>query len=373
MHPLMIKAKDQRKEQLKDIRDAKKLFIWGNGSYSHTIKAYLESEIGYTGEILTLLDDEYCRPDDSEVVPLSQILDSGGIEAPVVFGFYNYIEVQRKKEKFAHAFPNMIDIHFTVVNGKRLEWDPTSAKARIIEYQFTYDLLMDEQSRQVMQLYLNAATAGEFHELFTHSYEAPAFFNRITEGLQVDTLIDCGAYDGDSIHDFVMSHPEYSHIIAVEPDSLNVEKLHCRETRERFHNLSIVSKGLGSEIGEYRFRLSGASNSCFDADGESVVPITTLDAITETLFTQKIPGRLFVKMDIEGSELDALKGARQLIRSYTPILAVCVYHREEDLIEIPKLIDETAGKNSYDYHLGFHGLDLAELVFYAIPRAVRQK
>ena len=74
-------------------------------------------------------------------------------------------------------------------------------------------------------------------------------------------------------------------------------------------------------------------------------------------------------MDIEGSELAALRGAEKLIREKHPILAICVYHKERDLIEIPQFIHSLVGKEVYRYYLGFHGLGLAELCFYAIPEA----
>ncbi len=74
-------------------------------------------------------------------------------------------------------------------------------------------------------------------------------------------------------------------------------------------------------------------------------------------------------MDIEGSELDALHGAEKLIREYNPVMAICVYHKEEDLITIPQFINGLVGAGVYNYYLGFHGLDLAELVFYAVPKS----
>ena len=87
-------------------------------------------------------------------------------------------------------------------------------------------------------------------------------------------------------------------------------------------------------------------------------------------FREKVVGNAFLKMDIEGSELDALKGAAQLIREHHPVLAICVYHKENDLIDIPRFIRKTAGEGVYRYYLGFHGLDLAELCFYAIPAEI---
>ena len=64
----------------------------------------------------------------------------------------------------------------------------------------------------------------------------------------------------------------------------------------------------------------------------------------------------------------ALLGAQNIILKKHPVLTICVYHKEEDLIQIPQFISELVGKEVYYDYLSFHGLDLAELVFYAIPK-----
>ena len=74
-------------------------------------------------------------------------------------------------------------------------------------------------------------------------------------------------------------------------------------------------------------------------------------------------------MDIEGSEAEALRGAAAAIRSHRPALAICVYHRPDDLLVIPELIEELAGSGAYRYYLRLHDESflLNELVLYAIP------
>ena len=215
----------------------------------------------------------------------------------------------------------------------------------------------------LISLYLNAATAGEFHALFTECFEPRAYFNRITELLKIDTLIDCGAFDGDSIHDFIDVFPQYKRIIAVEPDALNLQKLIKRKERENIQNLTVINRGVGAENRTLRFHANGESNSFLDEGGETEIQITTLDEIASGL-----EGTILLKMDIEGAELDALHGAEKLIRERHPVLTICVYHKEEDLIEIPQFIQGIVGDGVYDYYLAFHGLDLAELVFYAVPK-----
>lgn len=80
-------------------------------------------------------------------------------------------------------------------------------------------------------------------------------------------------------------------------------------------------------------------------------------------------GISLIKMDIEGSELKALEGAKNSIKNYMPALAICVYHRTEDLITIPQFI-KTFETNQRIYKLflrKYHIMSNYELVLYAIP------
>ena len=73
----------------------------------------------------------------------------------------------------------------------------------------------------------------------------------------------------------------------------------------------------------------------------------------------------FIKMDIEGSELDALKGAEKTIRRFRPKLAICIYHKPDDYITIPKYISEL--QLGYSFYIDHHMIFLNETVLFAVP------
>ena len=75
----------------------------------------------------------------------------------------------------------------------------------------------------------------------------------------------------------------------------------------------------------------------------------------------------FIKMDIEGSELATLAGARDLIGRNAPILAICVYHKQDDLWNIPLFIHSL--NPGYCFHLRPHLLEGWDLVCYAVRRS----
>ena len=74
----------------------------------------------------------------------------------------------------------------------------------------------------------------------------------------------------------------------------------------------------------------------------------------------------FIKMDIEGAELESLKGAgRIIIREQKPKLAICVYHKKEDIFDIPEYILSLNPK--YKLYLRHYTLGEWDTVLYAIP------
>jgi FkbM family methyltransferase len=98
----------------------------------------------------------------------------------------------------------------------------------------------------------------------------------------------------------------------------------------------------------------------FRPDGQ-----TETITIDETLQQLGLDVVNFIKMDIEGAELDALKGAEASIRRHRPKLAISLYHRPEDFTEIPRYIDSL--DLGYRFYLEHHTLYQNETVLFAVP------
>ncbi|MCL1983378.1 MAG: FkbM family methyltransferase, partial [Clostridiales bacterium] len=76
------------------------------------------------------------------------------------------------------------------------------------------------------------------------------------------------------------------------------------------------------------------------------------------------PPPTYIKMDIEGAELMALKGAENIIRSHKPKLAISAYHKPEDVYTLPMLI--RSYRNDYKFYLRHYTNSLNETVLYAV-------
>jgi FkbM family methyltransferase len=175
-------------------------------------------------------------------------------------------------------------------------------------------------------------------------------------------FVDCGGYDGDTIRALVEeSKGRFSRIIAFEADPENFSRLgHYLSIHPEFcEQVAIHQTAVSRAGGSLRFAATAGANAAVSSGGETVVNCVALDEI----LGDESP--TMIKMDIEGSELDALEGAVRIIASHKPLLAICVYHRPEHLWEIPlwmKRAEPEAG-----LYLRSHAVDGFDSVCYAVP------
>lgn len=173
-----------------------------------------------------------------------------------------------------------------------------------------------------------------------------------------EIFIDGGCYDGENSCMFAeWAGNAQKTIFAFEPDENNFRK--CKSVLERMDNVSyqLIPKGLWSSEAVLDFCASSNEGSRFAAGGGTSIPVTDLDTVIDGKVT-------FIKMDIEGAEYEALKGAEKLIRKYKPKLAVSIYHKPEDIWELPKLILSFCSE--YTFYLRHYSLSSEETVLYAV-------
>ena len=122
-----------------------------------------------------------------------------------------------------------------------------------------------------------------------------------------------------------------------------------------------IHAGLHSKAGTLRFRDDASRGAIFASDGEIEMPVTTLD---DALGGRRLT---YVKMNIEGAEMDALQGGCKSISTWRPRLAISLYHRASDLWRIPQRVLEL--NPDYRLYLRQHDGGIIETVLYALPSA----
>jgi FkbM family methyltransferase len=177
-----------------------------------------------------------------------------------------------------------------------------------------------------------------------------------------EVFIDCGAFDGDTIEDFVRARDEsFQSIHAFEPDPLNWPKLQDR--------LSRLPSAIGTKIKALPYALG--SKECvvqFDSTGQDTARIGEGTISVECVPLDHVLAGIsptFIKFDIEGAELDALEGAREVIERCRPVLAVSCYHQQNHLWEVPLKLKELC--RDYQFFLRPHGSEGWDLLCYGIP------
>jgi FkbM family methyltransferase len=180
-------------------------------------------------------------------------------------------------------------------------------------------------------------------------------------------IVDGGAYDGDTVRALSKIHDNrFGHLLAIEPDPGNFAKLIAvvdelpPDVRAR---VECRQAALGAEARTVYIDPTGTAASATSTEataGTVAVEAETIDALAG----RNTP--TFVKLDIEGFEIDALHGAQETIRRHGPVLAVCVYHRQDHLWKIPLML--RGWRDDYAFFLRPHNEEGWDLVCYAVPR-----
>jgi FkbM family methyltransferase len=189
------------------------------------------------------------------------------------------------------------------------------------------------------------------------------------DNLERINFIDCGAYTGDTIEN-LMSFVKADRVnmtVSFEPDKNNLLKLNqtLSKLSQKYKNINflIYPTGVYSKNEILRFANSGVSSSAsLNKESDIEVPVVKLD---DTLFAAN-PN--FIKMDIEGAEYEALTGAKNILQKYKPNLAICLYHKPQDLWELPLLIHKI--EPSYEMYLRVHEDLCLSTVLYCISKEV---
>ena len=252
-------------------------------------------------------------------------------------------------------YPEIFLPHYAV----DLPFRVLDAKERIEE---AFGLLSDDASRTEFVGEVRWRLLGDFDYL-GEPVSNEIYFPEDLHSLSADEVfVDCGAFDGDTIRRFLARLPDFrGRIKALEPDPANFGKLARYveslpyELRQR---IDIFPWAVSSRRETLRFNATGTEAASLGS-GSTQVQGVALDELLEDCRPT------YIKMDTEGAEPEAIRGAFRTIATHRPAMAICVYHRQDHLWEIPLLIDSCAG--GYRFHLRPQLLEGWDLVCYAIP------
>ncbi len=143
-----------------------------------------------------------------------------------------------------------------------------------------------------------------------------------------EIFIDMGMYDGLTSK-FIAQNCKYKKIIGFEANKFAINR--CNNNLKEFNNVEIFPYAAWNKKEILNFSVHDAGSHIGDDGSESVIGQSLDNVLNGDEAT-------FIKMDIEGAEVKAIEGAEKTIKAYKPKLAISIYHKPEDIMEIPLAI-----------------------------------
>lgn len=329
------------------------LVLYGDGWYAPYVREYLRRRGLEPAAVFT--DAGFTS--SGEAVDYAEVCRRFG-RFDVVIAFAN---ARLAREKLARLDRSRAaGIYFFDVMGEVLcnTFDRAYLEANRARFVAACDLLTDDLSRTTFAAFLNSKLGGPPEPLADVSRKEQYFPKGIIELTDREVFVDGGAYTGDTLLTFMrLTGGKCAHCHAFEPEAANAAKLRATVERRGLRGVTVHNKGLWSAPATLPFAAwHGTSASAVSGAGELAVEADTVD--------RAAPQATFIKLDVEGAELEALKGAADTIRRNRPKLAVCVYHRPGDLFEIPLFIKSLVPE--YRFYLRQHQPVACETVLYAV-------
>ena len=332
------------------------LVLYGAGKYG---RQALENIRKYFPHLMVkyFIDDNRVRNSGDiqgiEIKSLEEVLRELGKDFCILITNYYVPEVLEKIERNHFDLSNVFFSSGIMIE----DINPLYLNQNLRNLQKAYTMLDDYKSKMIFREMVEARFTKKI-DVLSRTCESIQYF----PGQEVfcvgddEVFVDAGAFDGDTIKQFQeITGGKFKYIYAFEPDSMN-----CQKLREHKYNgnVSLYQAGLYDRTGTVCFSGNQGGSSKIEVGGGEEVDVYRFDELD---LPEK--GITFVKMDIEGSERKALEGMRQAIREHKPKLAICMYHKFEDLWELPLYIKELVAE--YKLYIRNYTTYLDEVVLYA--------
>lgn len=229
------------------------------------------------------------------------------------------------------------------------------------QWQQVFNSLKDDASKQLLNNIVNFNASADYHFLKAYKVAPSQQYFEDFMDYKNEVFVDVGGYTGDTSELFCTRYPDYKHVYLFEPSPINMQK--AKQNLSSYENITFIEKGVSDcnetlyfdpELGSASAVTSKGNNNSFQ------IKTTTIDEVCTNSVS-------FIKMDIEGLELKAIKGAEKTIAKETPKLAISVYHNGQDIWQIYQLI-MSINKN-YNVYLRHYTEGWSETIMYFLPHS----
>jgi FkbM family methyltransferase len=294
-------------------------------------------DMGYDVSVFCYSDYEKMK-DKNERLQLHGMNKLHYMANEIVLEYFNALNKLENAQVYSKNFLNLMKELVVLWNSENdfpRFYRPHNREAILLELEKlskAYELLEDDLSKQTFENILKYRFCGETKYLTEVLQENQYYPTEIFSFSEEEVIIDGGAAQGDSALKFIeLCNRKYRKIYSFEAN-----QDYCRGLKFclKHENVQIIDKGLYDKNAALFWHEQGhGSYLSEEITSDIKIDVVSLD---ETI-REKVT---FIKMDIEGAEQKAILGAKGIIQRDKPKLAICVYHKEDDLWNIPLMIKE---------------------------------
>lgn len=230
-------------------------------------------------------------------------------------------------------------------------------KKNKVHFDYIYSILEDRLSKNIFNKLVN------FKNTYDIGYLAGFINNENDQYFDLPMLmentaffVDVGGYDGMTTFRFIERVPNYKGVYFFEPEIQNFEQ--AKSNLNDKEHIQFFNKGC-SYRDETAYLTTDKDTSTISYSGNQKIHLVALDNIL-----RREEG-IFIKMDIEGAEYDAILGCRNVIKESTPTLAISIYHKVNDFWKIPFLV--LSINPNYKIYIRHYTETVYETVMYFVP------
>jgi FkbM family methyltransferase len=254
-----------------------------------------------------------------------------------------------------HKFINFIVCDFSFLSFGLFDENYLNSK----EFIWVKEKLEDKYSIDTLIAYVKSRNSGDF-SICEKFYDPNQYFPKnVISFKKNETFVDCGVFDGETIKEFIYRNDNsFRYIYGLEPDKNNYENSLKNLKSISHKKIKIFNLGSWHECGTLKFNSISERVSEIDPNGTVEIKV---DSIDNLICNDNVS---FIKMDVEGAELNSLRGAEKIIKLNRPKLAICLYHKPEDIYDITYWINSL--ELNYKCYIRLHTRFSQELVLYCI-------
>ncbi len=344
---------------------AKKTYIYGTSTLAD-ISYHGLNKIGVrvSGFINDSIEEQKCKKQGLfiaclESVPKDSIIVISVLEKSCLIvkklqekGYDHYIEYA-----YLHFYSSEIFYIPYTIFSEIMRYSYLDIIKNLDKYEILEKKLQEERSKKVLQEILHYRVTLDSLHFYEIKEQEEQYFDKNIIGLtNEEVFVDCGAYDGEVTKKFIeKTNHQYQKIFLLEPDPSLFQQ--ARDNLQHQEKIVFLNKGVYHKNGTCFFQATGNTSGCISKLGQIRIETIRLDDVIKEKIT-------FVKMDIEGSESEALEGMKELIQQHKPKMAIAIYHKPEDLWKIPEYIHSL--REDYALFIRNYTFSIPETILYCI-------